>query len=111
VSKREPAEEREYSTPPPVLECSQESIKQFTTWLAAEGTAGNLTSGQVRDLNQVARTMQAQIRLEHGLDEMEKYRALVARMEAILAEQKALRVLSRYSQEDAGPRGKWTGTE
>lgn len=76
----------EFTTPAPVLECSSESIKAFTAWLAAEGLAGNLTPGQVRDLGQLPRTMQAQLRIDHGLNEIDELRTLVARQEAALRE-------------------------
>lgn len=100
--KDETPDPPDYSTPPPPLECTQESVKAFASWLAHEGVLGNLTSGQVRDLNQVARTMQAQIRIDHGLNEMERLHALVDRMEAAQRERKQREVGDRYAGTEVG---------
>jgi hypothetical protein len=86
----------------PELECTPESIKAFAAWLALMGASGRMSAGKVRDLNQVARTMQAQLRIDHGLNEMDQLKALVARMEAAVRERKRLATGDRHGGTEIG---------
>jgi hypothetical protein len=83
--------------PPPALEARPESVRLYLGWLARMQTNLRIGNKRAEVLLSTVKAAQQQIRLEHGLDEIEKLRAMVERMERATGIQKDRAAKERYT--------------
>jgi phage shock protein A len=86
--------------PCPELRANKKSIRSVLAWANRHLASGALATTLAREVISAAKGMQSQMRLEHGLHELERYRVLVERMEAAQRAAKEAEVASRYGSAD-----------
>lgn len=83
----------------PSLLNTTKSVADYTTWVADQLAKGLIKPSAAKEMNQLARTMLAEIKVENGLEEMSELRKLVKDATEAVDRRKLTEITERYSQE------------